>query len=383
MSLQSGFAPYENISAIAASTVVELLRISGTTWNALVGERLASRLLVVRSIDDFGTFTEPKIWADMLQPASGGNNCLGMNGGTILAGVAYSNVSTGDFFNEIWKSVDEGATWALAQALTANAFQVHAVCFLRYLDGNWYCGTTWQGHTWKSTDDGDTWVDQGQFGAETAVWDMVDCGGGVWVAVTAGNTSSQNPVRLWRSTDSGGTWGAHVLEINNGGSSAPVDRPASLVRVVGTGTLLAIVPNGANTDSVWRSVDTGQSWVLLADTEHYGRIVEAAGGLVGGRRSTSSTGVIATFSGDDGLTFADIPNAQDGIGCKSLAAAENGDVIAGPGESGGATLGALYRAVAEAVIPPDPPAPMPPGAPAIDTSVVSRISLKVTGVYRP
>jgi hypothetical protein len=179
-------------------------------------------------------------WTEI--PAIGNDTTLGLTdcgNGIVLVGHNNPGGSPGC---QIYKSVDYGLTWSLAQALGSES-EVYSICYL----GSGIClaGTTNNGRIYRSTNYGSTWSLVQQLGTESRVYSLLGLGGGIVLAGT-------NPAgKIYKSTNSGLTWS---LVYSSG------EQTIYTLNTLGGGIVLA----GTGTNcKIFRSTDFGATWALV------------------------------------------------------------------------------------------------------------------------
>ncbi len=169
---------------------------------------------------------------------------LGTNDGVA---VTFGNgvfVATTRLDAAIWRSTDNGQTW-VDQQLPIN-WEDTNIPQLGYGNGVFVtCIEINDGsndrYVWRSTDSGQTWTQQTLLSGEAIAFAY---GNGVFVAATEND--------LWRSTDHGQSW-----QLQQTLSLPSFARPEEIS--YGNGVFVLCTHSGGY-NSVWRSTDNGQSW---------------------------------------------------------------------------------------------------------------------------
>lgn len=168
-------------------------------------------------------------------------------------------VSVGDDAGgpRVWRSTDEGQTWALASTdPLPGGFQAQGLA----TDGagTWVASgfdatTVAQAVVWRSITDADTWTGPVTLSGGTSAAGVANSGA-TWVAVGTGN--SPQDALAWRSTDGGVSWSP--------AATTPLPDGVLARSVATDGSVWVAVGDDSNIGRAWRSTD-GSTWVL-ADT---------------------------------------------------------------------------------------------------------------------
>lgn len=176
----------------------------------------------------------------------------------LIGGLDYSV----GFKNDVWRSIDGGATWSLVTNSAAWAPRYgHQSLVLP--DGSivlmgGFLGGSCSNDVWRSTDNGETWAEvtaHAGWQARTYFSSVVLPDGDI--VVMGGQTDSDYENDVWRSSDQGETWTQLIDEAAwspRGYPTSVVMPDASIVLVGGMGENAA----------VWRSTDNGATWTQLA-----------------------------------------------------------------------------------------------------------------------
>lgn len=200
-----------------------------------------------------------------------------------------------------WRSTDNGQTWTSGAGPTGTYPRADAT--VQLVSGRLVSGCN-NGHVFTSDDNGDTWTDRGQLGSAAVVYSMELAANGNVVA----GTNEAGGGLIYVSTDSGATWAV--------ATTMPATKMASVHGIVlaANGHLVA---TGGITNSIWRSVDHGVTWT--EDSVGIG----GAGGLNLTIYRVPSTGTLLTMgtkeaaavqvrrSTDHGVTWTPTPSTED------------------------------------------------------------------------
>ena len=180
-------------------------------------------------------------------------------------------MSTGNRVGDVWRSTDEGATWALVNASpgwtarynTASvALPDGSIVLMGGNDGNGQSAAV-KHDVWRSTDDGSTWTEMNPdapwtprmsaSSVATSDGGIVLMGGVDYLGVYQNDT--------WLSMDNGATW----TEMNASAAWAGRDLASSEAMPDGSIILMAgLYPNSSSypvyLNDVWRSTDNGATW---------------------------------------------------------------------------------------------------------------------------
>lgn len=211
----------------------------------------------------------PKSW---VRRRSGATAVL-RNGHTIVMG----GILNGLDFNDVWRSVDHGATWTIVNANAPWTPRYAAAATETPSGGVLLCGGYAKatlssfGDCWLSPDEGFTW----QLQMTSAMWIRVHDHALVtlWptgaILLLAGTSSS-----VYRSTDDGQTWqDLQVDALFTRRQSAAVTATAEGVVMVVGGNLGAA--EGYSED-VWTCSDGGSTWVQRASSLPRGPVLQSA-----------------------------------------------------------------------------------------------------------
>ena len=216
------------------------------------------------------TYTEP--WTQ--QTASPGwsaryahTSVVMPDGSIVLMGGLNQKGGVMNYYNDVWRSTDDGATWTqqTASAGWAARFGSSSVVMP---DGSIVLmgGATSSGvvnDVWRSTDDGATWTQQ----TASAGWSARFYQSGVVmpdgsIVLMGGATSSGNVNDVWRSTDEGKTW--TQLTASAGWMARYLQN--SVVMPDGSIVLMGGTYNSGDKNDVWRSTDEGATWTQQTAT---------------------------------------------------------------------------------------------------------------------
>lgn len=199
-----------------------------------------------------------------LNAALGTSNARAVFGVVALGGGHWlANVKTFDSPRKVLRSVDGGLTWFAPVAQPGLGAGSWARQMIRTEDGLLLWPSVLTERIWRSTDDGATWAYAIVPGADL-FQPLCDAGRGVVLCGEA-TTSPNAPIRLFRSGDRGLTW-APVVSVN-------LQRPSTTYwrDVTRAGHVLyasACCVEGSSTErfmQLFRSEDTGKTWTSLGN----------------------------------------------------------------------------------------------------------------------
>ena len=223
---------------------------------------------VWRSTDKGATWTEmtPPGGADWSE--RWGHSSVAMPDGSIVL-MGGSEGPTGTSMNDVWRSIDNGATWTEMTpgvgAEWAGRYEHSSVVMPDgsiVLMGGIDEGYTYMNDVWRSIDNGKTWTE------------MTPPGGADWskrhghssvalsdgsIVLMGGYDGSNSYNDVWLSTNNGATW---MLQTGSPGSPARLDfssvaMPDESIVLTGGWT------TSIHTNDVWRSIDKGATWTEM------------------------------------------------------------------------------------------------------------------------
>lgn len=185
--------------------------------------------------------------------------------GSIVSLGGY-NLSSGQYVSDVWRSQDLGATW-VNQTLAAPWIARRGLFCVGLSDGSIVigggsgsAGAVWYNDVWRSTDQGVTWTRQNAGTAWAARTFFGSCLLPDGSIVIAGGSihGNQYYADVWRSTDQGISWTEPT------GLAAWGPRTNISLVVLPDNSLCVLGGyNGAELNDVWRSTDGGQTWSEL------------------------------------------------------------------------------------------------------------------------
>lgn len=163
--------------------------------------------------------------------------------------------------NDVWKSIDGGATWSSVNPNCPWKGEVGKTAAL-LSDGSIIVLGGYSKEVWRSTDEGVSWTRM----TDKAPWSIprrdpgcVGLPDGSIVVMGGGGTGGYNDV--WRSTDNGVTW----LQI-----SAKAEWPKRgdfATVVIPDGTILILGGEGGGfLNDIWKSIDKGETWTIVTNS---------------------------------------------------------------------------------------------------------------------
>lgn len=233
------------------------------------------------------------------------HNLVALSDGSLLLMGGYNTTTNIRYYNDTWRSINNGSTWVLQNASSGWVARQSAYA-VAFPDGN---VTIFGGapitsnlkDVWKSTDQGIHWSlinsNPGwaarSSGAAVVLPDnsIVMVGG-----IPTGGSGYSNDT--WRSTDEGATWS----QMN--ASSGWVNRWGNTVNAMPDGSILIMGGySGIYQNDVWRSVDKGATWAKVNSSagwagRYSGSSLVIPNGSVlvmGGHKSGSSTNDVWQF----------------------------------------------------------------------------------------
>jgi hypothetical protein len=224
----------------------------------------------------------------------------------------------GSFSNEVWRSIDKGATWvqmtaaaewAARSSHTSVALPDGSIVLMGGIDSAYYC----LNDVWRSTDKGGTWTQMTAAAEWTArkSYSSVALSDGSIVLMGGINGADKNDV--WRSTDQGATW----TQMAASAEWTPRHYHTSVVlpddSVVLMGGYFGTSPDpSAYKNDVWRSTDRGATWTQMTASagwsERFGHtsvaLLDGSVVLMGGSSGPSNNDVWR--STDQGATWTQV-----------------------------------------------------------------------------
>ncbi len=259
--VETGTTSLANLEGLSESTTyywqVRATNSLGTThanggesayWSFTTGEPLAD------------TWTEMTAAADW--STRDGHTSVTLPDGSIvvMGGTGIDN----EKLNDVWRSTNQGAIWALMTAAAAwSARSAHTSVALP--DGSivlmgGYDGSSREDDVWRSTDQGATWVemtDDAPWAARNAHTSVALPDGSI--VLMAGYTGSSYRNDVWRSTDLGATWTQMTAAAEWAGRTSAT----SLALPDGSIVLMAGFTGSTSKNDVWRSTDRGATWTQM------------------------------------------------------------------------------------------------------------------------
>jgi hypothetical protein len=273
-----------------------------------------------RSLDNGATWT-------LIRAFDGATDVWSMGyvgNGVVLAG------TNGRIPNQIWRSTDNGSTWNLV------AESVGSIRFIDLVDASIFVGAgTW---IWRSVDAGLTWTPIQDLGLTANAF--ISLGDRLLVG-----TSSAN---VWQSLDAGLTW-TYLSRVQT-------QNLLNSFYLAADRLLVASTPSAR----LYQSMDNGATWTLIS---------EFGNSLIGGIASVGSDIVLAGFnvlyvSADDGLTWSPL-QATNQTDFRSVVSVNANTVLFGSNGSA-----QIWR-VATAPCPSPTPTPAAPGPTATPIPMVA------------
>jgi len=169
----------------------------------------------------------------------------------------------GGLTNDVWRSVDQGATWTqMTDDAEWTARANHTSVALP--DGSIVLmggrAGTRSNDVWRSTDQGVTWMQMTAAAEWTARWShtSVALPDGA-ILLMGGDDGGPRNSDVWRSIDQGATWS----EVTDSAGWAGRERAASAVLPDGSIVLMGGNDGYGWLNDVWRSEDQGETWTQM------------------------------------------------------------------------------------------------------------------------
>jgi len=220
---------------------------------------------VWRSMDNGATWTQQTASAGWAARSAHSSVVL-PDGSIVLMGGDTQN--GGVYTNDVWRSIDKGATWT---RMTANAEWVArgghmsvalsdgSIVLMGGNAGSWYSGI-YKNDVWRSTDKGATWTQvtaSAGWAARSESRSVLMPDGSI---VLMGGAPSIGGYKndVWRSTDSGATWTQQTASAGWAARSGH-----SSVAMPDNSIILSGGYTGVQKNDVWRSTDSGATWTQV------------------------------------------------------------------------------------------------------------------------
>ena len=181
------------------------------------------------------------------------------DGSIVLMG---GTVSTLSYKNDVWRSTNNGATWAQMNASagwtaraghTSVAMPDGSIVLMGGFDDH----GSYKNDVWRSTDNGATWTRVNASPGWTARQEQssVAMPDGS-IVLMGGLDDSRNPKNdVWRSTDNGITW----IQVNTSAGWTPRQLPSGVVMPDGSIVLMGGADSTGRLNDVWRFMPAGSS----------------------------------------------------------------------------------------------------------------------------
>jgi len=281
------------------AVIDDILDPAVPVWTGTIIASATNGAEILRSIDNGASFTQVAV-------ATGNNSLYSI----VLATNGDYIAGTGVAPAEIWRSQDDGLTWAYLATLGGGSTMT-VQSLVRAVNGDLLAGTYLDGKIWRSQDMGVTWAEIGDLGDENNVHDLVVLDNGDILAGTSADAE------IWRSQNNGETW----TKIKTLTGELDI---FSFV-VAANGDIIA----GTGTHSeFWRSQDDGDTWteVDTAGMRYVVRMVRAS--------NDDLVAAVQNYTGEfwrsqnNGETWAHVHTMPYGGGLEDMIVAQNGDIIA-------------------------------------------------------
>jgi PGF-pre-PGF domain-containing protein len=247
------------------------------------------------------------------------------------------------FRNDVWRSMDNGATWVLVNATPGwSARYSHSSVVMP--DGSIILMGGMTGvlmnDVWRSPDNGTTWTEitpSAEWSARAHHSTVVLPDGSI--VLMGGTESGAYMNDAWRSTDNGTTW----TEMTLSAGWSPRCAHSSVAMPDGSIVLMGGVDASGNRNDVWRSTDNGTTWTGMTPgagwsaRQALSSVAMPDGSIVlmGGSLSVGSFENDVWQSWDNGATWTEIPNAGWSARCyhTSVAMPDGSIVLVGGGSN--------------------------------------------------
>jgi len=189
------------------------------------------------------------------------------DGSIVLMG-GYDGQGINGYYNDTWRSTDNGSTWKQMNASSGWSQRAQHSCValpdgsIVLMGGSGPDGETYKNDTWRSTDNGSTWTQitsHAKWPARTLHRSVTMSDGSI--VLMGGQIAGDTYVNdVWRSTDNGTTW----IEMNISAGWTPRTRFSSVTMPDGSIVLMGGAEGDLN--DTWRLTNNGVTWTQL--TEH-------------------------------------------------------------------------------------------------------------------
>ncbi|MCX6689907.1 MAG: hypothetical protein NTZ39_09520, partial [Methanoregula sp.] len=216
-----------------------------------------------QSTDNGATWTQVNASSGWMVRSA--HSSVAMPDGSIVLTAGWTGTG-GSYYNDTWRSTDNGATWTQVNASsgwTARAWHSSVAMpdgSIVLMGGDVGSGV-YKDDTWRSTDNGATWMQVNasagwtpRYGQSSVV--MPDSS-----IVLAGGDSSDDIYTndTWRSTDNGATW----TRVNASSGWMPRAYHSSVAMPDGSVVLMGGYDGSSYYNDVWQSTDNGATWTQV------------------------------------------------------------------------------------------------------------------------
>jgi hypothetical protein len=210
---------------------------------------------VWRSTDNGATWTQ--MTASAGWTARYGHSSVAMPDGSIILMGGNDGVNK----NDVWRSTDNGATWTQQTASAGwKVRYLHSSVAMPdgsivLMGGYSSSGSVFYNDVWRSMDNGATWTQQTASAGWTARYSHSSVAMPDGSIVLMGGALGNMKNEVWRSTDNGATW----TQVNAGAEWTARYMHRSVAMPDGSIVLMGGYDNGGITNDVWRFMPAGSS----------------------------------------------------------------------------------------------------------------------------
>ena len=195
--------------------------------------------------------------------------------------------SSSQVYNDVWRSTDEGATWTQQNASagwparygqSAVALPDSSIVLMGGYSGGY------KNDVWKSADNGITWLRVNASPGWASRYEFTTAAYPDNSFILVGGSQGSSPLYndTWRSEDDGFTW----VQMNSSGQWAARNQLSSVVMPDSSAVLFGGIGGSVNWNDTWRTTDNGAHWLQINSssgwTARYGLsgVVNSSGTVV-------------------------------------------------------------------------------------------------------